>query len=169
MSWAGTLVPWLKALHVAGLMLWVAGLFALPVMLAWYDRPVGRADYRRIRHATHYTYTLAVTPAAVITVIAGTWLMLLREVYVPWFYLKLLFVALLVAVHAWLGHILVAVVETPGDHSPPPPMLPIGLLLVPVLAILLLVLAKPDLGGLSLPGWLTVPQGRQLPFDMPSR
>ena len=169
MTWYDLLIPFAKAVHIGGLVLWCAGLFAMPVMLAWYDRPVGRADYRRIRHATHYAYTLAVTPAAVVTVIAGTWLMLLREVYEPWFYLKLLFVAGLVAVHGWVGHILVAVAETPGEHSPPPPAVPITVLLVPVLAILILVLGKPELGSVPIPGWLTEPQGRQLPFAVPSR
>jgi protoporphyrinogen IX oxidase len=118
------LIPYLKALHIVGLLLWCGGLFALPGMLAWHDPAIGQADYRRIRRATHYTYTFVVTPAAVIAVIAGTWLILIREVYEPWLYLKLAFVALLVALHGWVGHIIVEVAETSGTHRPPSPTLP---------------------------------------------
>ena len=34
--------------------LWCAGLFALPMMLARHDPPIGQADHTRIRHANHY-------------------------------------------------------------------------------------------------------------------
>lgn len=166
---AADLVPYLKALHIGGLLVWCAGLFALPSMLAWHDPAIGQADFRRIRRATHYAYTLAVTPAAVIAVIAGTWLILIGEVYEPWLYLKLFFVAHLVAFHGWVGHTIVAVAETAGSHRPPSPAWPSLVLLVTVLAILSLVLGKPDLGQVTLPGWLTEPRGRQLPFDVPSR
>lgn len=165
----GILVPYLKAVHIAGLVLWCAGLFALPIMIARHDPAIGVADYQRIRRASHYAYTLAVTPSAVIAVIAGTWLILIREVYEPWLYLKLVFVALLVAFHAWVGHVLVAVAETAGSHRPPSPLLPTGLLSVTILAILLLVLGKPEFGHLDGPDWLTTPQDRQLPFDVPRR
>lgn len=60
-------------------------------------------------------------------------------------------------------------VETEGPHTTPNPRLPLALLLVPILAILTLVLAKPDLGVIPLPGWLQEPLGHQLPFDVPRR
>jgi uncharacterized membrane protein len=163
------LIPYLKTVHIAGLVIWCAGLLALPSMLAWHDPVIGQADYRRIRRATHYTYTLAVTPAAVLAVIAGTWLILLREVYAPWLYLKLVFVALLVAIHAWVGHSIVAVAETAGSHRPPAPALSAFALILTILAILVLVLGKPEFGALEGPAWLTEPMGRQLPFDVPNR
>lgn len=163
------LVPYLKALHIAALVVWCGGLFALPSMLAWHDPAIGKADYRRIRRTTHYTYTLAVTPAAVIAVIAGTWLILIRGVYEPWLYLKLFFVALLVAFHGWVGHIIVSVAETAGTSRPPSPAVPSLLLLATILAILALVLGKPEFAHLNGPEWLMEPLGRQLPFDVPRR
>lgn len=167
MTWVTVLAPWLKALHIVALTIWCAGLVALPIMLAWHDRAIGQADFRRIRRATHYAYTLVVTPAAVITVIAGTWLFLLREIYEPWLFLKLVFVAMLVALHGWVGHTLVAVAETAGRHAVPTPALPVAALAVPVLAILLLVLGKPQFEPFAGPGWLTEPRGGQLLFDVP--
>ncbi|HBM60700.1 MAG TPA: hypothetical protein DD444_16090 [Citreicella sp.] len=165
----GDIVPHLKALHITGLLIWCGALFALPNMMARHDPAIGIADYQRIRRVSHYTYTFVATPAAVIAVIAGTWLILIREVYEPWLYLKLLFVAVLVAFHAWVGRTIVAVAESSGMHRPPAPGLPTGVLCGTILVILTLVLAKPELRGLGIPDWLAEPQGRQLPFDVPSR
>lgn len=163
------MIPHLKALHVIALVLWCGGLFALPVMLARHDPAIGQADYTRIRRATHFSYTFFVTPAAVIAIASGTGLIFLREVFVTWLFAKLVFVAALVGFHVWVGHVLVTVAETVGDHEAPEPHLPLALLLIPVLAILALVLGKPDLTVIPVPDWLAEPRGHQLPFDVPSR
>lgn len=168
-DWIAAVVPWFKGLHIVALFIWCGGLLAMPLMLAYHDPADSQDDYRRIRRATHLTYTMAVTPAAVIAVIAGTWLIFLRETFVPWLYAKLFFVAILVIAHAWIGHILVTVAEKAGRHRPPSPILPLALLLTPMAAILVLVLGKPDLGGIEFPDWLTQPRGGQLPFDVPRR
>lgn len=162
-------IPYLKTLHVSMLCIWAAGLFALPLMLARHDPASGQVEYARIRHVTHYGYTLVVTPAALIAIISGTLLIFLRDAFVLWMFAKLVFVALLVAFHAWIGYVLVAVAETEGSHRPPNPGLPLLLLLVPILAILTLVLGKPDLGEVPVPDWLSRPLGGQLPFDVPRR
>ena len=162
-------VPLFKAVHIAGLVVWGGGLIALPLMLSRHDPAVSAKDYGIIRRATHVTYTLCVTPAAVIAVIAGTWLIFLRETFAPWLYAKLAFVALLVVAHAWVGHMLTKVAEQPGEHTPPGPYLPMGAILLPILAILVLVLGKPPLAWIEFPDWLTEPRGRQLLFDVPSR
>lgn len=168
-SWLDPLIPHLKALHVAMLAVWCAGLLALPRMLARHDPAIGPADYARIRRATHYGYTFAVTPAAVLAIASGTLLIFLRSVFEPWLFAKLVMVAALVAFHAWVGHTIVAVAETEGSHVPPEPFWPTAILVLPILAILGLVLAKPELGEIPMPGWLAEPLGAQLPFDVPRR
>lgn len=162
------LIPHIKALHLAALILWCGGLFALPLTLALHDAAVRQADYTRIRHTTHFGYIFAITPAALVAIGSGTALIFLREAYVPWLFAKLVFVALLVAFHAWIGSVLIRVTENEGTHVPPHPMLPLILLLVPILAILVLVLGKPDLQAIPLPDWLMQPQARQLPFAAPN-
>lgn len=167
-GWLEPVIPHLKVLHVIALALWVGGLFGLPVMLARHDAAIGQADFTRIRLASHIGYVWVVTPAAVTAIVAGTWLIFLREVFVPWMFAKLVFVALLIGFHAWVGHHIVRVGETDGRHELPGPRLPLLILLVPVLAILVLVLLKPALDGIPLPGWLTEPRNRQLPVsDVP--
>ncbi|HEV7417203.1 CopD family protein [Tianweitania sediminis] len=167
-EWLISAVPLFKALHIAGLSIWCAGLIALPLMLRHHDPAVSPEDYRIIRSGTHLTYTMVVTPAAVIAVIAGTWLIFLREVFVPWLFAKLFFVALLVVIHVWIGHSIVRIAEEPGEHRPPNPYLPLTGILLCALPILLLVLSKPDFGWIEFPDWLLEPRGGQLPFEVPS-
>ena len=104
------IVPHLKAVHVTGLVLWCAGLFALPLMLARHDSSISQHDYARVRNATHYGFTVLVTPAAVTAIASGTLLVFLRDVFVTWMFFKLVLVALLVTFHAWIGHTLVNIV-----------------------------------------------------------
>lgn len=138
-------------------------------MLSLHDSAVSQNDYRIIRHSTHLTYTTVVTPAAVVAVIAGTWLIFLRQAFVPWLFVKLGFVAILLMLHAWIANSIVRIAEEPGSHKPPNPYLPGTGVLACAVAILLLVLGKPDLGWISFPDWLTTPRGGQFPFEVPSR
>jgi putative membrane protein len=168
MTWSD-IVPHLKAAHMGFLALWTAGLFALPQMLARHDRDLLQSEFTQIRRATHYSYVWLVTPAAVLAITSGAALIFVREVYTVWLFAKLLLVAGLVAVHAWIGHTIITVGETEGRHEPPDALVP-GLILVAlILGILLLVLAKPELEELSLPAWLQSPLDRPLPFDVPNR
>lgn len=168
-DWLASAVPLFKAAHIVALVIWCGGLLALPLMLTRHDPNISIEDYRVVRNASHLTYTMCVTPAAVIAVIAGTWLIFLREVYVPWLFAKLAFVAMLVMAHGWIGHTLARIGEDPDEHTPPRPYIPIALVLLPMLMILTLVLAKPTLAWVVLPDWLTEPRSGQLLFDTPSR
>ncbi|PWW00248.1 uncharacterized protein UPF0093 [Hoeflea marina] len=149
--------------------IWCGGLIALPMMLSRHVPLVTGNDYRIIRHSTHLAYTAVVTPAAVIAVIAGTWLIFLRQAFVPWLFAKLAVVGLLLLIHVWIGSSIVRIAEEPGNHTPPNPYLPVTGVLACATAILVLVLAKPDFGWIVMPEWLRVPRGGQLPFEVPSR
>tara|TARA_R110002020_G_scaffold109430_15_gene253123 strand:- start:13917 stop:14426 length:510 start_codon:yes stop_codon:yes gene_type:complete len=169
MEWLVSTVPLLKALHLIALGIWCGGLISLPIMLSLHDTVVSQHDYAIIRQRTHLTYTMVVTPAAVIAVIVGTWLVFLRQTFVPWMFAKLVFVALLLVIHVWIGHSIVRIAEEPGDHHPPNPYLPMAGVLACATAILLFVLGKPDLGWILMPEWLRIPREGQLPFEIPSR
>ncbi|APH71258.1 CopD family protein [Aquibium oceanicum] len=168
-EWLLATVPIFKAVHIVCLSIWCGGLIALPMMLARHDPAIAQDDYHLIRRATHLTYTMLVTPAAVIAVIAGTWLIFLRQAFVPWLFAKLVFVALLLVLHAWVGHSIVRIAEEPGKHRPPNPYLPLAGVLACACAILVLVLGKPDLGWIGFPDWMLRPRGGQLPFEVPRR
>lgn len=166
-DWLLTTIPLFKAVHIITLTIWCGGLLTLPLMLSRYQPDIKADDYRRVRMATHFTYIWCVTPAAVIAVISGTWLIFMRETLVPWFYAKLAFVTLLVAAHAWIGHIVVLVAERTEDHQPPKAWLPMGAVLIPIIGILIFVLSKPDLEALEFPAWLQEPSDGELLFEVP--
>ncbi|MBC7740025.1 MAG: CopD family protein [Candidatus Saccharibacteria bacterium] len=169
MNWVDGLIPHMKALHLGFLAVWVAGLIALPQMLARHDRAIVQGEFAQIRRATHYGYVWLITPAAILAIGSGGALIFMRDVFTVWIMAKLVLVAGLVAVHAWVGHTIVAVAETEGQHEPPEPLFSTIIIAGLVIGILSLVLAKPDLEGLPMPSWLLAPLGRQLPFDIPSR
>jgi uncharacterized membrane protein len=159
-----TLIPIVKGLHIAGIALWAAGLIALPLLLAQHSREHGQRAYQRVRRFSHYGYTHLLTPAAVVAVAAGTALVFLREVFVPWMFVKLALVGALVALHAWIGNLVVRMGEHANRRQPSPilPLVVVAALLSA--AITLVVLAKPEL-NLTMPDWLMTPRERQLPVE----
>jgi len=167
-AWIQSLVPIFKALHIAGLSIWVGGLLTLPLILSRHQPAVVAHEYDLMRRAVHLIYT-TVTAAAVVTVIAGTWLIFMQGVFVPWFYAKLAFVALLVAAHGWIGRVIVRIAELPEESKSPRWVPMLIAVTLPALAILFLVLAKPHLPWACVPDWLQEPRGGQLPFDVPRR
>ncbi|OZA10358.1 MAG: hypothetical protein B7Y02_10850 [Rhodobacterales bacterium 17-64-5] len=173
MIWLDGLIPHVKALHLIFVSIWMAGLLALPRMLARHDRAIVQAQFAEIRRATHYGYVWVITPAAVLAIASGTVLIFLRDVFTVWLFGKFILIAGLVALHAWVGHTIIEVAETKGEHEPPEPLIPTILIACLFIGILVLVLAKPDLADpdfidAALPSWLLEPLGRQLPFDIPN-
>lgn len=158
----------MKFVHISALAMWCAGLIALPLILHFYGRTDGRftqAGFERLRHLTHISYIRVLSPAAVIAISAGTVLIFLMELVDVWLLVKLVAVAGMALIHAWLGHLTNQLGHTAGAFRLPPPLLAlVGV--VPLMGIVLvLVLAKPDLVPLleSLPEFMRIPQGRELP------
>ncbi|KQM31261.1 CopD family protein [Sphingomonas sp. Leaf10] len=158
------ILTWVKGLHIAALILWCAGLIALPLVLSKHDVGERQADYARLRRITHYGYTRIVTPAAVIAIAAGTALIFLRGVFEPWMFAKLVAVGLLVVVHALTGHVVVLMSERRGEYAPPSSKPLLVVTLATMAVVLTLVLGKPVIPDL-VPAWLKAPQERQLPLE----
>jgi protoporphyrinogen IX oxidase len=169
MEWILASIPYFKVAHITSLFVWCGGLLALPLMLRRHDPGNSRDQFLMIHHVTHQTYIALITPAAVVAVISGTWLMLLRQTFEPWFYAKLVVISLLVMGHAWIGHILVEARRSHGNKPVARPFVPLTVLLASMAAILFLVLGKPRLEGITMPAGLVETQGRQLPFEVPRR
>jgi len=158
----------LKSLHITALAIWCAGLILLPVLMQIYGRRNDlktQSGFTEFRWLTHYSYTLVVTPAAIIAVAAGTILIFALEILDVWMMAKLMAVAGMVLLHAWLGFLIVHAGEGRGNYHMPPVALSL-LVLLPLIGIVLwLVLAKPDLSDLAalFPDFLLEPRGNQLP------
>lgn len=108
-----TLVIWLKVVHIAALSLWVAGLFALPALLAAHPRVEDRVALRHLRAKTRFTYVGIASPAAVIAVIAGTALIWAAQVHGAWLFWKLVAVTGMVVYHVLCGWLLGALFRDP--------------------------------------------------------
>ena len=154
-----------KFVHIAALLVWCAGLIAMPIMLAQHRHGDSQHRYARIRKFTHYSYTHLVTPAAVIAVAAGIVLIFLRSTFVPWFFAKLAFVGALVVLHALIGGVVVQMGEEKGDVIAPRPLIPVALVIAVIVAILALVLGKPVFSRDAAPDWLQTPRNQSLPVD----
>lgn len=158
------MVAALKALHLAALILWCAGLLALPLLLARHDPHQPQSTYTRLRLLTDASFRLVMTPAAVVAIAAGTALVFAREVYQPWMLAKLAVVGLLVCLHAWQGVLVTKMGETAGQHPSPGTVRPISLAIGLMSVVLLLVLGKPEFAADRLPDWLNEPRYRALPM-----
>lgn len=155
-----------KTLHIAALVIWCACLLALPLLLGLHERMVHAVPLHQLQHSyaqfrrlTHVTYTVVATPSAVIAIAAGTVLIFAAQVLELWLLAKLAFVAGMALVHAWLGHLILQSKERELGWRMPWPALALVLAIPCMLAVLWLVLAKPDLRGVvaALPDWSREP------------
>ncbi|WP_199520082.1 CopD family protein [Fulvimarina endophytica] len=153
-----------KAIHIAALVVWCAGLVALPLMLSKHEIGEDQRRYARLRVLTHATYSYIVTPAAVVAITAGTLLIFLQGVFVPWMFAKLVAVGLLVVLHAVIGKTVIAMSERRGSFEPRSSVWMLGGTLATMTLVLALVLGKPVLPS-PVPDWLESPRERHLPVD----
>ncbi|MDO5704020.1 MAG: CopD family protein [Paracoccus sp. (in: a-proteobacteria)] len=158
----------LKFLHLGTMLAWCAALIALPVLMAvygdtWRDGRQGAAQarYAEFRLMTHYGYIGFATPAAIISIAAGTALIFAAGVFDLWFVAKLALVCGMVLVHAWLGQMILISGEKRGRARLPHSLIALALALPLMAGVLWLVLAKPDLSGLAqwLPAFMLTPRG----------
>ncbi|MDR5651454.1 CopD family protein [Ruixingdingia sedimenti] len=143
------MIAGLKALHIAGLVCWCAALIGLPLLLHRHGGRRTQRGFAEYRLVTHIGYIAFATPAALVTIAAGTALVLLAGVFEPWLLVKLAAVAGMVLVHVWLGHMIQRSGEERRSDWHGGPLAGLALA-VPLMALVLgLVLVKPDAGLLA--------------------
>lgn len=137
------LIPWLKTLHIAALVVWCACLFALPALYAGFPGMRHPRAMRRHRAMARFTFIAVASPAAVVAIAAGTLLIHPTGSYAGWLVLKLAIVAMMVLFHVVCGRIVVMLHHHPGAWAARThrSLLAVPALLIP--AVLFLVLAKP--------------------------
>ncbi len=92
--------PWIKALHIAFMVTWFAGLFYLPRLFIYHAESADEASRRRFTIMEHRLFAI-MTIGAVLTTIAGLLLLWLNPLLLSrgWFHAKLLLVAGLIVYH----------------------------------------------------------------------
>ncbi|MCG5242329.1 CopD family protein [Azospirillum doebereinerae] len=155
----------MKFVHIAAIALWTAGLVGLPSLYVQRAAITDDQSLYRLQKTVRFAYTTVLSPAAFTAVASGIALIFLREVFVPWFSLKLGFVALLGVAHVLTGLVIIRLFRE-GEGYPAWRCAAATILTaLTVLAILLLVLAKPAALPLELPAALSEPGGLRRLLD----
>ncbi len=133
-----------KTLHIVFMVTWFAGLFYLPRLFVYHCLATDPIGIERFKVMERKLYRGIMTPAAVLTVVFGFWLMFGYGITGSWLYAKIALVVILVAHHLWLGRLLAAFAADRNTHSDrfyrwinEIPALPI------LVAVVYLVVAKP--------------------------
>jgi protoporphyrinogen IX oxidase len=113
---------WAKSFHLISMVAWFAGLFYLPRLFVYHaaaDDDVGIARFKVMERKLLYGIT---TPAAMLTLGFGAWLVYLQGtewfVSAKWLHIKLALVAVLCAYHVYLGHLTRLFKVDANSHSP---------------------------------------------------
>lgn len=153
----------MKVVHISALCLWVAGLIILMVVFRRYRPGLPDRAFIEFRKLSHYGYIGLVTPAAVISVAAGIVLIILRWIFDPWLLIKLLLVCGLVALHAYVGHMISLTAKSAGEARVISPWWVMGGTIIVSAAIFWIVLDKPPVSLDELPTWMSEPQSLPTP------
>jgi protoporphyrinogen IX oxidase len=139
-------VPIVKTLHIVFMVSWFAGLFYLPRLFVYHAMTPSddRAGIERFKIMERKLYYGIMAPAAVLTIVFGTWLWLGYGFGGGWLHAKLALVLVLVAFHVYLGRLMRDFAQDRNRHGHvfyrwinEIPALPL------LVAIVWLVVAKP--------------------------
>ena len=153
-------ITWLKFIHVATIAGWSAGLIALPFLYRQ-RRGLEGQKLHRLHAFTRFLYVALVSPTAFAAIASGTALILLQGTYENWFSAKLVGVSVMTGVHIFSGLMILRLFEPGGVYPLGRFVLVLTLTFSAIVAILVLVLGKPDiewpaiLAGLFAPGALS--------------
>ena len=144
-------VVWLKLAHVTALAIWTGGILLMPILLGQRETAGSGPPLHRLHAFTRFAYINVISPAAFVAIASGTALILVRETYTPWFAAKLAFVGVLVALHVWIGLLVLSVFEDDGHFARWRVAASTVVLSALIAAIFWVVLAKPPI---ALAGWV---------------
>jgi protoporphyrinogen IX oxidase len=131
------------SLHVAFLLIWSAGLVYMPVLFLQHAAAADPDSRRRMMLMQRWLYASIMTPAALLAVAAGTWLLFERGFSGGWLHVKLALVLLMTWFHIYCGHVMANFKRIGSRHGRAyflvMPAVPAAL----VVAIVWLVTGKP--------------------------
>lgn len=114
-------MQWVKAFHLIFAISWFAGLFYLPRLFVYHALCEDTPGRERFKIMERKLYFGIMTPAAVLTVAFGLWLVFAYawEVYrhMMWLHIKLLLVIALLAYHVYCGKLLLAFRRDANAHG----------------------------------------------------
>lgn len=99
---------WILAFHIIAVVAWFAGLFYLPRLFVYHADASDKIGIERFKVMEHKLYYYIMTPAAIVTIALGLWLLFLNfssYMSMGWMHIKLLLVLILIIYHLYCGHI----------------------------------------------------------------
>jgi len=110
-------LPWIKALHVIGVIAWMAGMFYLPRLFVYHTETApGSAESERFKVMERKLLRTIVNPAMIATWVFGLTLMVQTGAYREhWFQAKFLLVLVMSGVHGYLAGRVRAFAEDRND------------------------------------------------------
>lgn len=96
---------WVKALHIIAVVTWFAALFYLPRLFVYHAMSEDAVSQERFKVMERKLYRGIMTPSAIAAVGLGLWLWLGFGISGGWLHAKLALVAVLIAYHFYLGHL----------------------------------------------------------------
>jgi len=138
---------WFLTIHIIALLFWCAALLYLPALIATSH---SGQEYTALpaaqRQIVRFVFNNVASPAALLAIAAGTVVFLLNHSVALWLLIKLTLVAVLTVVHALLGFLLLRL-ESRAVRAVRLWCGALALVLLALMvAIIWIVLAKPDLG-----------------------
>lgn len=161
------LVASLKFAHIAGVLVWMAGLFYLPAILLAHRAELTEGGLVRLRRSSRFAFTAIISPAAILAIGAGAALLLVADALHGWMFLKLLAVFALTIAHLQFGSLLR---RHEARAFAPSSSFVYGLYGGAATAagiVLWLVLAEPAVSYSWLPDWMLRPGGLSEVVDAP--
>ncbi len=110
---------WLKAFHLIAVICWFAGLFYLPRLFVYHAMSDDTISRERFKIMERKLYRGIMTPAAIATLIFGSWMLHLNSALlaIGWIKIKLALVLLLIVYHGFCGHFLRQFAADNNTHS----------------------------------------------------
>jgi protoporphyrinogen IX oxidase len=111
---------WVKAFHIIFVIFWFAGIFYLPRLFVYHSMATDRVGIERFKVMERRLYRGIMTPAAVIAIAMGIWLLAASWdtiAHARWLHAKLALVAALIGFHVYCGHLIAAFARDENKKS----------------------------------------------------
>jgi putative membrane protein len=102
----GVAVLWIKSFHIIFMVTWFAGLFYLPRLYVYHAMAGDTAGTERFKIMERKLFYGIMTPGGMLTLITGVWLWLGYGFAGGWLHAKLALVAVLVVYHIFCGKLM---------------------------------------------------------------
>ncbi len=112
---------WLKTWHLITMVSWFAGLFYMPRLFVYHAMSDDETSRERFKLMERKLYNGIMTPAMIVTLVLGTWMLVdyAWAVYsqMGWLYVKLALITILVGYHLYCGKLMKTFAADQNPHS----------------------------------------------------